>query len=197
MNVALGSLSFFLVLMTVACSGSSSSASGASGASGSLPGVAGGSVSGDRPFEAVHATSEIGKDGVELSVTLYDYEACTSKDAPLPASFMQLGVHLFGQGPAPAPGTYAMAPTPDRTKSASGAACLRLVSAASGGVSAAAGSCHVALSGTVTLTSVSSDGTASGTFDIVFSNGVDSPPSSSTSGSYHETGSFQGAAACR
>ena len=74
---------------------------------------------------------------------------------------------------------------------------LRLVSAASGGVSALAGGCHAALSGTVTLTSVSSDGTASGTFDIVLSSSVDSPPSSSTFGSYHETGSFQGATHCR
>jgi hypothetical protein len=103
------------------------------------------------------ATSEIGKDGVELSIYLYDYDACASKGAPQPPSFIQLGFHLYGQGPAPAPGTYAMAPTPART------------------------------------TSVSSDGTASGTFDIVLSNTVDSPPSSSTSGSYHETGSFQGA----
>ena len=164
-----------------------------------MPGDAAGSgsVSGDRPFAVASAASEIGKDGVELSVKLYDFDACTTKDAPEPASFMQLGFHLFGQGPAPAPGTYAMTPTPDRTKSGTGGACLRLVSAASGGVSAVAGGCHAALSGTVTLSSVSSDGTASGTFDIVFSNGVDSPPPSSTSGSYHETGSFQGSATCQ
>lgn len=194
MKVALGSLALLLVLETVACSAGSTSSSGTAG---SPPGPAGGSgsVAGDKPFAVRSATSEIGKDGVELSVYLYDYDACATKDAGQPASFTQLGVHLYGQGTSPSPGTYALSPAPDRN-TASGGACLRLVSAASGGVSAVAGGCHAALSGTVTVTSVSSDGTASGTFDIVFSTTVESAPSAS-SGSYHETGSFQSAAPCR